>query len=74
MVRRKPELWDPEQIAEYLGFAGEHAEATARKTMERWQIAPIYRVPGKHGKNQYPAEAIRKKDAERPRPRKPPKE
>lgn len=59
--RRKPqpEEWDTAQVAVFLGYTGDSAEATARSWLARWKVKPVARGPGRAGKNLYDAGQVR---------------
>ncbi len=65
--RRKPttEEWTTTQVADYLGYTGDHRAAAARKQLSRWGIEATARKPGRNGENLYPVPAIRKAHEQR---------
>lgn len=57
----QPEEWTTEQVAAFLGYTGDSAEATARGWLARKGIQPVAREPGRAGKNLWPTDQVRAK-------------
>ncbi|MFJ8856731.1 hypothetical protein [Streptomyces sp. NPDC102437] len=63
---RDYELWPVSWIAEYLGYTGTAASATARKQLSRWNVFPVTRQPGANGEHMYADDQVRALHAHRP--------
>lgn len=68
MSRKAPrELWSAAEVADHLGFTGDHAAATARSTLSRWSISAAAYQQNKLGRPEarYDAGQVRQAAAQR---------
>ena len=60
------ELWDTDQVADFLGYKGDAANESTRRTLGRWGITAVSRKTGRGGQNLYDAAEIRAAKKDRP--------
>lgn len=60
------ELWTIDEVAAFLGYSGDAATGSARKTMSLLGVTAVARQPGRGGKSLYDADRVRAAQAARP--------
>ncbi|MEU3954050.1 hypothetical protein AB0F45_17285 [Streptomyces achromogenes] len=63
---RDYERWTVSQVADFLGYTGSAATATARKRLSRWGLDAVGRAPGRGGESLYAADQVQAAQAARP--------